>query len=396
MSTKTYSRAAYLPPRPRRRRGAAWKQPAAMTAGFCLLAGGGWLLWNRPPPPTTGAPPRAVAVLVGTDGTASDAAFGTVLAAAVHAHDQVLVGQLHGAGQYVIRNLTPEGGGDLERTRDGQQKAQALRASYAEATTGPSGGAVIEGLHALAQQLEALPHDGADVVLLGSVVDVGAGVSLTDPVLRADTTAAVATVASSGLLPTCTGQRFYIVGGGVGDGQPVDSLTDLQLQEFYRQLIAKCGGTLAVWNGSQLPAFPVRSTVPPATWGTVHCAVVTIPLGDDLLFDSGSDELRASARPYLERLRSSVSRDHPDGVITITGYTDNQGKAAYNRALSKKRAASLARWLRAHGVPAPRLRIDGQGPAHPVASNVTASGRQQNRRVEITVSQQAGGCTSNR
>jgi len=71
--------------------------------------------------------------------------------------------------------------------------------------------------------------------------------------------------------------------------------------------------------------------------------------------------------------------------IVIDGHTDSTGSRGWNRELSEKRANSVRDYLLAQGVAYPRMRTTGYGQSKPIASNSTAYGRQQNRRVEITL-----------
>ena len=66
-------------------------------------------------------------------------------------------------------------------------------------------------------------------------------------------------------------------------------------------------------------------------------------------------------------------------------FTDSTGAESYNQSLSERRASSVASYLSSRGVPSQRLITVGGGELHPVASNDTAEGREQNRRVEITI-----------
>ena len=75
-------------------------------------------------------------------------------------------------------------------------------------------------------------------------------------------------------------------------------------------------------------------------------------------------------------------QQHP-GPAEVHGYTDSKGKPAHNLVLSQHRAESVVRYLVAHGVPASSLTAKGFGEDNPVASNDTASGRAENRRVTI-------------
>jgi OOP family OmpA-OmpF porin len=72
--------------------------------------------------------------------------------------------------------------------------------------------------------------------------------------------------------------------------------------------------------------------------------------------------------------------------IRVTGYTDSTGDAAYNEALSARRASAVGRYLVAKGIPARLIFVEGRGESDPIASNATPEGRAQNRRVVIDVS----------
>ena len=111
---------------------------------------------------------------------------------------------------------------------------------------------------------------------------------------------------------------------------------------------------------------------------------VRIRLSGSVLFDFDSDALRADAERTLTEV-AEVLRAYPGRPVRIEGHTDSIASDAYNLALSQRRAASVAKWLAAHGAEAGRLRTEGFGEGRPVAGNETAAGRQQNRRVEIVV-----------
>ena len=78
-------------------------------------------------------------------------------------------------------------------------------------------------------------------------------------------------------------------------------------------------------------------------------------------------------------------RDNTATQIRIVGHTDSTGSDAINNPLSRERAASTRNYLAARGVASSRIAIDGRGSYEPAASNDTASGRAENRRVEIYV-----------
>nr|WP_323038083.1 OmpA family protein [Pararhodobacter sp.] len=110
--------------------------------------------------------------------------------------------------------------------------------------------------------------------------------------------------------------------------------------------------------------------------------VVTMP--QDILFATNSAELRGDLRADLTAIASNLQR-YPDSQVIVTGHTDSTGTAAYNQSLSERRADSVASVLVTSGVPSRRVVARGAGLTQPVASNDTALGRAQNRRVVITI-----------
>jgi OOP family OmpA-OmpF porin len=78
-------------------------------------------------------------------------------------------------------------------------------------------------------------------------------------------------------------------------------------------------------------------------------------------------------------------KERGDVKIVVEGHTDSIGSDAYNMKLSRQRAEAVKRYLVGHGTAASRITTEGFGKGQPVASNATAEGRAQNRRVEIHV-----------
>ena len=109
--------------------------------------------------------------------------------------------------------------------------------------------------------------------------------------------------------------------------------------------------------------------------------VVTV---DDVLFEVDRAELKPGARRQLAQLADALKR-YPDTEVSIEGHTDSTGSSAYNQNLSERRAAAVRQFLLAQGVSSARLDTLGLGEHQPVASNATAAGRQQNRRVEVII-----------
>jgi outer membrane protein OmpA-like peptidoglycan-associated protein len=108
-----------------------------------------------------------------------------------------------------------------------------------------------------------------------------------------------------------------------------------------------------------------------------------ITLSGGVLFESGKAELLPGAQDQLTRVAAYL-KNSPRPVV-IEGYTDSRGSSSTNQALSEKRAQAVADYLTSQGVPADRIRAVGKGASSPIASNASASGRSQNRRVEIVL-----------
>jgi len=110
--------------------------------------------------------------------------------------------------------------------------------------------------------------------------------------------------------------------------------------------------------------------------------VVTMP--QDILFATDSAQLTSSLRSDLNVLAQHLNK-YPSSNVQVVGHTDNSGSASYNLNLSRQRAASVANTLITSGVSSSRITAIGRGEDQPVASNLTAEGRAQNRRVEIVI-----------
>jgi outer membrane protein OmpA-like peptidoglycan-associated protein len=118
---------------------------------------------------------------------------------------------------------------------------------------------------------------------------------------------------------------------------------------------------------------------------------LTMNLQGDVLFDYGKSDLRPEAQSALEKVAIVISQ-FPDSNVLIRGFTDAKGPPAANLVLSQKRAASVKNWLVKNGaITETKIATEGYGEKEPVAANTNPDGtdnpegRQQNRRVEITV-----------
>jgi outer membrane protein OmpA-like peptidoglycan-associated protein len=100
-------------------------------------------------------------------------------------------------------------------------------------------------------------------------------------------------------------------------------------------------------------------------------------------FDFNKATLRRDAIPVLDEAVNLLKQE-PQGVgVICIGHTDSIGSDAYNLKLSTRRAEAVKDYLVSKGISARRIRVEGRGEAEPVASNATAEGRAQNRRVEL-------------
>jgi outer membrane protein OmpA-like peptidoglycan-associated protein len=126
-----------------------------------------------------------------------------------------------------------------------------------------------------------------------------------------------------------------------------------------------------------------------ATRDTARGLIVSL---SDVLFDTGKSTLRPGAREKLSKI-SGIVLAYPDLRLAIEGNTDSVGSDAMNQALSEQRAGSVRDYLAKENIPAASMTSQGFGKTQPVASNDTAEGRQQNRRVELVVSGEVIGTT---
>jgi outer membrane protein OmpA-like peptidoglycan-associated protein len=110
---------------------------------------------------------------------------------------------------------------------------------------------------------------------------------------------------------------------------------------------------------------------------------LVVTLGD-VLFDTGKSDLKGSAARNISKLAAFLN-EHNDRSVIIEGHTDNVGSDDYNMGLSQRRADSVKAYLVSEGIESSRLVTSGKGEASAVAGNDTASGRQQNRRVEVII-----------
>jgi len=111
---------------------------------------------------------------------------------------------------------------------------------------------------------------------------------------------------------------------------------------------------------------------------------IKITFREGIQFATNSAELSEASRTNLRELAETLKK-YEDTNVLIEGHTDITGTREYNMTLSDRRAKSVADYLKELGVAGKRMNTEGYGPDQPVADNNTASGRQQNRRVEVAI-----------
>ena len=153
-----------------------------------------------------------------------------------------------------------------------------------------------------------------------------------------------------------TGLGFASAGGEPASATPVDAIT--AANEAARAMPVIAPAPLAL---------PAKTTLQAET-----------------LFDFGKSSIKPESHAALDVLAAQIKAADFDVVITI-GHTDSVGSQDFNQSLSEQRANAVRAYLIAHGVDAARIRSEGKGEKEPIASNATAHGRAQNRRVEIEV-----------
>ncbi len=111
---------------------------------------------------------------------------------------------------------------------------------------------------------------------------------------------------------------------------------------------------------------------------------ITLNMPGNVTFATNSSDLNPAFFNVLTSV-GKVLAEYEQTVVEVAGHTDSTGSDAYNQGLSERRANSVAAYLRSQGVIEQRLITLGMGESRPIADNSTDTGRQANRRVEITM-----------
>jgi outer membrane protein OmpA-like peptidoglycan-associated protein len=145
------------------------------------------------------------------------------------------------------------------------------------------------------------------------------------------------------------------------------------------------GGTGAlIGNKMDKQARQIDQALPGADVERVGEGIRLVLNENAVRFDTGKATLTSAAKANLNKLLP-VFKEYADTNIEIYGYTDSTGSPEFNLTLSQKRAESVKNYLASNGLISSRFKITGMGIADPIATNDTADGRTQNRRVEFAI-----------
>lgn len=111
---------------------------------------------------------------------------------------------------------------------------------------------------------------------------------------------------------------------------------------------------------------------------------IILNMPHDITFDTGQDRIRSDFADTLDAV-ALVLNKYNRTMVNVDGHTDSDGGTSYNQGLSERRASAVASYLASRRVDSRRLIVRGYGESQPIASNSSAAGKAQNRRVEIRI-----------
>lgn len=158
------------------------------------------------------------------------------------------------------------------------------------------------------------------------------------------------------------GRKNALIGAGIGAlaGAAVGNYMDRQQAELERELTGTGVGVAREGN------------------------VLILRMPSDVTFATNQASIGAQFFPVLDDVATVLNR-YDQSTVDVVGHADADGSDDYNLDLSRRRASSVAQYLVNRNVLPARLFVEGRGESQPVASNATAQGKAQNRRVEITI-----------
>lgn len=172
----------------------------------------------------------------------------------------------------------------------------------------------------------------------------------------------IGAAAGAGIGALAGGKKGALIGAGVGAlaGAGTGAYMDVQARKLREQLVG---------TGVQVKELDGR---------------IYLIMPGNITFNTNEAVIKQGFTPVLDSV-ALVIKEYNKTMVQVYGYTDNTGTAATNNALSLRRANAVSNYLRLRGVNGNRIITDGLGSSNPIASNATAAGREQNRRVEIVL-----------
>ena len=170
----------------------------------------------------------------------------------------------------------------------------------------------------------------------------------------------IGTVVGAGVGALIGGEKGALIGAGIGaaSGAATGGYMDVQASKLRQELQGT--GVQVARDGEN-----IRLIMPNA-----------------ITFNTNEAILKSTANPVLDSV-AKVATEYDNTALQVIGYTDSTGNDAINIPLSQKRAAAVNEYLTLRGINPARIKAFGLGSQNPIASNSTAEGKEQNRRVEI-------------
>lgn len=179
-----------------------------------------------------------------------------------------------------------------------------------------------------------------------------------------------------------TGLGECLQTGTLGDDNLINKCAgiDEEVAEAADAAAESTGGSATAAIEAANAAAANRSVAAPEQTAKID----TREFSEMALFDTNSATLNADGSGVMSNLFDALAEYKGITAISVVGHTDDRGSDAYNQALSEQRAATVAAELGSQ-YPGTQIDVSGMGESSPIASNDTAEGRQQNRRVEIEI-----------
>lgn len=170
----------------------------------------------------------------------------------------------------------------------------------------------------------------------------------------------IGAAAGAGIGALVGGKKGALIGAGIGavGGAATGGYMDIQASKLRQELLN---------TGVQVQVVDNQ---------------IYLIMPGNITFDSNESIVKSSFKPVLDSI-AKVLNEYDKTYVNVAGYTDNTGSASLNKKLSNERADAVANYLIMKGVASTRINSAGYGSSNPIASNSTAAGREQNRRVEI-------------